>query len=82
MYFRGKYEHFDIRLDIFNSEEICRGLVNYDYNLGFIEGDNQYSDLKATKWWEDELVLFAADNSKFLKNKAKYSFERSLKGYL
>lgn len=78
--FQRKYEHFDIRLDIFNSEEICQGLVNYDYNLGFIEGDNQYSDLKATKWWEDELVLFAADNSKFFKkNKAKYSFEE-LKG--
>lgn len=64
--FQVDYPEIDIRLAIFNSTDVCEGLLNYDYDLGFIEGDNPFVELKATTWMEDELVLFAAKNSRFI----------------
>ncbi|MDO5666297.1 MAG: LysR substrate-binding domain-containing protein [Alcaligenaceae bacterium] len=66
--FQAQYPQIDIRLAIFNSTDICEGLLNYDYDLGFIEGENPFVELKATDWMEDELVLFAAKNSRFIQS--------------
>lgn len=64
--FQEQHPEVDIRLAIFNSADICEGLLNYDYDLGFIEGENPFVELKAKVWMEDELVLFAAKNSRFI----------------
>jgi DNA-binding transcriptional LysR family regulator len=65
--FQEQHAEIDIRLAIFNSTDICEGLVNYDYDLGFIEGDNPFVELKASPWMQDDLVLFAAKESRFIK---------------
>ncbi|WP_432784993.1 HTH-type transcriptional activator CmpR [Oligella sp. MSHR50489EDL] len=64
--FQQMHPEIDIRLAIFNSADICEGLLNYDYDLGFIEGENSFVELRARKWMDDELVLFAANNSRFV----------------
>jgi DNA-binding transcriptional LysR family regulator len=66
--FQEQHPEVDIRLAIFNSADICEGLLNYDYDLGFIEGENPFVELKAKVWMEDELVLFAAKNSRFIES--------------
>lgn len=66
--FQALYPEVDIRLAIFNSTDICEGLLNYDYDLGFIEGDNPFVEIKARHWMGDELVLFAAKDSRFIQS--------------
>lgn len=66
--FQGQHPEIDIRLAIFNSTDVCEGLLNYDYDLGFIEGENPFVELKATKWMGDEMVLFAAKDSRFIQS--------------
>lgn len=65
--FQELYPEIDISLAIFNTTDICQGLMNYEYDLGFIEGDNPFVELKTSAWMEDELVLFAAQNSRFVR---------------
>ena len=76
--FQGLYPEIDISLAIFNTTDICQGLLNYEYDLGFIEGDNPFVELKARVWTEDELVLFAAQNSRFLESGGVLSNIRDL----
>lgn len=64
--FQELYPEIEISLAVFNTTDICQGLLNYEYDLGFIEGDNPFVELKATSWMEDELVLFAAQKSRFV----------------
>ena len=71
--FQELYPEIEISLAVFNTTDICQGLLNYEYDLGFIEGDNPFVELKATTWMEDELVLFAAQNSRFVETDAVLS---------
>ena len=64
--FQASFPEIDIRLAIFNTKDICEGLLNYEYDLGFIEGENPFVELKARTWMEDELVLFSAAESRFI----------------
>lgn len=64
--FQQQHPNIDIRLAIFNSSDVCQGLLNYDYDVGFIEGENPFVELKASKWMDDEMVLFAATHSRFV----------------
>lgn len=76
--FQVLHPEIDIRLAIFNTTDICQGLLNYEYDLGFIEGDNPFVELKASAWMEDELVLFAAQQSRFIKAGGELSSVRDL----
>lgn len=64
--FRQQYPHIEIVLDVYNTKEICQGLLTFDYDLGFIEGENHFDELIATAWFEDELTVFSARQSRFL----------------
>lgn len=64
--FQMLYPEIDFSLAIYNTKDVCEGLLNYDYDLGFIEGENPFVELKVTPWMKDELVFFAANNSRFV----------------
>ena len=76
--FQELHPEIEISLAVFNTTDICQGLLNYEYDLGFIEGDNPFVELKATSWMEDELVLFAAKKSRFVKADGILSSVREL----
>ncbi len=76
--FQELHPEIEISLAVFNTTDICQGLLNYEYDLGFIEGDNPFVELKATSWMEDELVLFAAQKSRFVKADGILSSVREL----
>lgn len=62
--FEEEYGHLDVTLEIHNTDRICRGLLNCEYNIGLIEGVSHYCELKTDGWIEDEMVLFCAADSR------------------
>ncbi|WP_051532259.1 LysR substrate-binding domain-containing protein [Brackiella oedipodis] len=61
--FKQLHPQTDIALFIHNSKEICEGLLNFDFDFGFVEGPNHLPAIKSTPWIEDEMVLFCAAHS-------------------
>ncbi len=58
-------EHPQARLDlqVANTTTITKRLVNFDIDIGLIEGEVQHPELEILPWQNDELVVFcAADN--------------------
>jgi len=51
-----------LRVRIANSESICAALVDFELDVGLIEGPSHHSELEATPWLTDELLLVAAPN--------------------
>jgi DNA-binding transcriptional LysR family regulator len=51
-----------VSLHVANTQAVVQGLLNYDYDVGLIEGDINHRDLLLIPWQEDELVCFAAPN--------------------
>lgn len=49
-----------ISLNIANTEAIVRGICNFDFDLGLIEGELHHPELNITPWHNDELVVFCA----------------------
>ena len=49
-----------INLNIANTERIMRELLNFDIDVGLLEGEIQHPDLEIRSWREDRLVCFCA----------------------
>jgi len=49
-----------VSLHVANTQAVVQGLLNYDYDVGLIEGDINHRDLILLPWRSDELVCFAA----------------------
>ncbi|WP_096087004.1 LysR substrate-binding domain-containing protein [Agaribacterium haliotis] len=49
-----------INLDIANTERIKRELLNFDIDVGMLEGEIQHPDLDIHTWREDKLICFCA----------------------
>lgn len=58
----GKYPEADVRLDIANTPEIVAKVLNYEVDVGMIEGEVQHRELELIPWRQDELVVFCAAN--------------------
>jgi DNA-binding transcriptional LysR family regulator len=50
----------ELTLAIGNTEEIARQVVNFEIDVGLIEGELEHADLDVTPWREDQLVVFCA----------------------
>ncbi len=50
----------DIQLHVANTEQIARGILNFELDIGLIEGEVQNSQLECIRWQDDELLVFAA----------------------
>lgn len=53
-----KYTGASISLDIHNTEHIVDQVINYELDMGMIEGETHHSQLSVDPWKEDELFLF------------------------
>jgi len=64
-YLAGYLMHYpdaDVQLDIANTPEIVSKVLNYEVDLGMIEGEALHRELELIPWREDELVVFCAAN--------------------
>ncbi len=58
----AEYPGAEVELDIANTPEVVAKVLNYEVDIGMIEGDIQHRDLELIPWREDELVTFCAAN--------------------
>jgi DNA-binding transcriptional LysR family regulator len=49
-----------ISLEVANTAEIARQVLNFDLDVGLIEGELQDPNLEVMRWAEDELVVFCS----------------------
>ncbi len=56
------YPDADVQLDIANTPEVVAKVLNYEVDLGMIEGEVQHRELDLIPWKEDELIVFCAAN--------------------
>ncbi|ARN73970.1 LysR family transcriptional regulator [Oceanicoccus sagamiensis] len=52
----------EIQLEVANTEAIAKQVLNFDLDLGLIEGEFHHADLEVSHWRDDELVVFCAPN--------------------
>jgi DNA-binding transcriptional LysR family regulator len=58
--FMSAHPGAELTLAIGNTEEIARQVVNFEIDVGLIEGELEHADLDVTPWREDQLVVFCA----------------------
>jgi DNA-binding transcriptional LysR family regulator len=49
-----------VSLEVANTGEIARQVLNFDLDIGLVEGELQLPDLEVQRWAEDELVVFCS----------------------
>ncbi len=55
-----RFPSASIQLHVANTEQIARGILNFELDIGLIEGEVQNSDLECIRWQDDELLVFAS----------------------
>tara|TARA_R110000823_G_scaffold305166_2_gene427070 strand:- start:5360 stop:6244 length:885 start_codon:yes stop_codon:yes gene_type:complete len=58
----GKYPNADVQLDIANTPDVVAQVLNFEVDIGMIEGEVQHRELELIPWRDDELVVFCAAN--------------------
>tara|TARA_R110002050_G_scaffold71663_6_gene154047 strand:+ start:2331 stop:3233 length:903 start_codon:yes stop_codon:yes gene_type:complete len=58
--FRQQYQHFSQSVVISNSRLICQKLLDYELDIGLIEGKSHHPELIATQFSHDEMCIIAA----------------------
>ena len=64
------YPKADVQLDIANTPEVVAKVLNYEVDLGMIEGEVQQRELELIPWKDDELVVFCAANHPLAQKKS------------
>ena len=62
-YLSGYLTHYpeaDVQLDIANTPDVVARVLNFEVDIGMIEGEVHHSDLELIPWREDELIVFCA----------------------
>ncbi|MFK7733857.1 MAG: LysR substrate-binding domain-containing protein [Pseudomonadales bacterium] len=62
-YLAGYLQDFpeaDVQLEVANTPEVAAKILNYEADIGMIEGEVQNRDLELIPWIKDELVVFCA----------------------
>ncbi len=56
-----------VTLDVANTVEIARQVLNFEIDVGLVEGELQEPELDVSRWRPDELVVFCAPDHPFAK---------------
>ncbi len=54
------FPNADVQLEVANTPEVAAKVLNYEVDIGMIEGEVQHRDLELIPWIKDELVVFCA----------------------
>ena len=57
----------EVSLTVENTASIARKVVNFELDIGLIEGEVQHPELKVTNWRQDELKVFCHPNHPWVK---------------
>lgn len=69
----SEYPQADVELAIANSPEVVKRVLDYEIDIGMIEGEVQHSDLELTPWRDDELVVFCSASHPFASKPKLYA---------
>lgn len=58
--YRRRFADAEVSLEVANTTQIAEKILNYELDLGLIEGEVSNPDLEVEIWREDELVVFCA----------------------
>jgi len=72
--FINRHPAAKVELNVANTAAISQQVLNFDLDVGLIEGELHHPDLEVTKWREDELQIFCSPNHP-LANKKNLSNE-------
>ena len=56
----AKYPEADVQLDIANTPDVVARVLNFDVDIGMIEGEVHHRELELIPWRDDELIVFCA----------------------
>ncbi len=56
-----------VTLDVANTAEIARRVLNFEIDIGLVEGELQEPELEVRRWRPDELVVFCSPNHPYAK---------------
>ncbi len=59
-----------VELDVANTKTIVESLLNFDFDIGLIEGEVQHGSIEVLPWEKDELVCFCAPDHPLAKKKS------------
>lgn len=65
-----RYPDAEIALDVASSPEVAEKVLNYDVDIGMVEGEIQHRELELVPWREDELVVFCSVHHPLARKKA------------
>jgi DNA-binding transcriptional LysR family regulator len=58
----------EVSLSVANTQQIMERVLNYDLDIGMIEGEVQHSELDIVPWREDDLCVFCAPSHPLANN--------------
>lgn len=53
-------ENAEVKLSVANTSEITAKVLNFELDIGLIEGEVQHPDLEVIEWRDDQLVVFCS----------------------
>jgi DNA-binding transcriptional LysR family regulator len=56
----ARYPEADVQLDIANTPDVVAKVLNFDVDIGMIEGEVHHRELELIPWRDDELIVFCA----------------------
>jgi DNA-binding transcriptional LysR family regulator len=59
-----------VTLEVANTAEIARKVLNFEIDVGLVEGELLEAELQVSRWCDDELVVFCAPDHPFAKKPA------------
>lgn len=66
----ASYPGAEVQLDIANTPDVVSKVLNFEVDIGMIEGEVQHRELELIPWREDELIVFCAADHPLAKKKS------------
>ncbi len=66
----AKYPEADVQLDIANTPDVVARVLNFDVDIGMVEGEVHHRELELIPWREDELIVFCAADHPLARKKS------------
>ncbi|HEY6130946.1 MAG TPA: LysR family transcriptional regulator [Halioglobus sp.] len=66
----AQYPEADVRLEIANTPDVVARVLNFDVDIGMIEGEVHHRELELMPWRDDELIVFCAADHPLARKKA------------
>ena len=76
--YMAEYPGDKVSLEVANTESIAQKVLNFELDIGLIEGEWQHSDIDVIPWCDDELILFCSPSHPYA-NKKKLTKKDLLK---